>query len=411
MSGHCVASVSTAMTMPTEMLHRNHQRQKREGSTELQYCGHAPAGPFPGTAPRCAAPGLGRTLLRKACRNEPKLAKSKRHTAKRVDQALCKLRTLIASSPAQHRREALEILPARLRIVLLQHMQAQKGSATAPQQVKVPATMPEAQRSSPKAKILTGGWHAVPRTASGVARKKGGYLVQVRLAPYISACSRCHESFADADRDYQVLLRARDFIHAKATQAIVEDKEAACEHNDHKTKSETSEVWDMMQALAEACRQGGCSVDDLRLTYCAVVPAHAVVGQSVSTGASTCLEDVLRQRNGLLLARSQGWNELRAAWVQMMVTPRQHREGAWGRCRFQILTMQQAEAVADAARKRHMEQNSLSQAAQSDRVWRQLRHKIETATRSLSTLLQDTSGTKQPQAGSRKEQTAGAERQ
>lgn len=69
----------------------------------------------------------------------------------------------------------------------------------------------------------------------------------------------------------------------------------------------------------EACREGGVCIEDLGVSYAALVHFNAVVGCTVTGGQCVSLERALAQREALLKARAEGsWPALRHAWVSIL---------------------------------------------------------------------------------------------
>jgi len=85
----------------------------------------------------------------------------------------------------------------------------------------------------------------------------------------------------------------------------------------------------LRNSIHQACLETGLKVEDLGLSFCALVDAHALVGRTVTGSYSIDLDQALDQRRRLLEARSQGWQQLRREWVYVMKVAGPARPRAW----------------------------------------------------------------------------------
>mmetsp|Transcript_66642 Transcript_66642/g.124402 ORF Transcript_66642/g.124402 Transcript_66642/m.124402 type:complete len:406 (+) Transcript_66642:235-1452(+) len=328
--------------------------------------------------------------------------KLKSRATKMQHQALEKLRCLIASAPADLRKEAVLSLPMGVRVALLKHMEAEKSMRSQPNEHQAKASTLVAAAGASKVRSQQGSHCAgmaylrlAQSHACGVSQKRGGYLAQVRIAPYISACGGCHETRPDAERDLKVLVSARADILARFA-AIAWDKKSS------DTASETvhllpasCEAALVSDALRLACQRQGVALDELRLSFSAIVSAHALVGKYVSSGYSTSLQDTMQQRNDLINARSKGWSYLRTAWVQMAATPQKRRMN-WGRG-VKHISSAAAKSAADGALEAYQRRQRLAkarrEAEKGEKDWKRLQKKIEALAASVAKLLEKGTGT------------------
>lgn len=347
-----------------------------------------------------------------------------RRCVARLRLALRRLQKVVAEAPRQRRREALEQIPLQVRVALLKLMQRQTAKSrsetllgcaglvgkhreqhsqdlashhgssshdTLPQNVGLKrsydgnncstSAMPD--KSSGLVKDLdvhtSSATCGHPGTltarsiqsrkarASGVSKKCGGYLARARISQYLEAATCCQESWQRAAYFYNVLIRARDLA-------------ASC--HDHLL----SEAQKLRASLDDACEEAGLKLEDLGLSFCALVDAHAVVGRTVTGSYSIDLDQALAQRHRLLAARSQGWLQLRSAWIDIMQAPTHTRPGAPGYALPRPKRKLEAQHVADVAHIAHVKRTTERRQRADHRRWKFFLKRIAKAVASVLAL-------------------------
>eukprot|EP00747_Dinoflagellata_sp_TGD_P181059 gnl/TRDRNA2_/TRDRNA2_34516_c0_seq1.p1 gnl/TRDRNA2_/TRDRNA2_34516_c0~~gnl/TRDRNA2_/TRDRNA2_34516_c0_seq1.p1 ORF type:complete len:413 (+),score=65.37 gnl/TRDRNA2_/TRDRNA2_34516_c0_seq1:104-1342(+) len=325
----------------------------------------------PGTS--CAHTASGRSRKRPHSAMYAKAVGLKTPTRSQRERPLRSLRALVARVPSEHRRLALQQLPKPVREALLQHLEA---AASSPGKTALAARMSghkapaqPAHRTAP----------AVPKSISqskppikgdgGVARKLGGYIAHTHIAPYLSVVTRCQATAQRAEQFREVLARAKDMIAG----ALGPAEELQSQH--------------LSSAIQAACAEKGLSAELLGLSFCALVPAHAVVGCTVAGSYSTCLEEALEQRRQLLSARGQDWGKLRTAWMQVLQMRVQGR--SWGRSytRPQAKTVEEAAEIVDSAWRAHEWRRRCTLEAQRARICSRLQPLIMRAAAAVQAAL------------------------
>lgn len=141
-------------------------------------------------------------------------------------------------------------------------------------------------------------------------------------------------------------------------------------------------------ALEEACAGANLSTSELALSFCALVDAHSVVGRAVAGSYTTDLDQALTQRNRLLAARLQGWQRLRAEWIEVMQAPVQARKSrVWGRARPQARSLDEATSLADAAWREHLSKHHLQQEAKAKQSWQKLERSLSKSVAAVAAAL------------------------
>jgi len=165
--------------------------------------------------------------------------------------------------------------------------------------------------------------------------------------------TRCQASRRRALQFHAVLERARASIEALPGPGL--------------------QVASVCKALEEACEQANLTIADLALSYCALVDARTVVGRVVTGSYTADIEQAVSQRNRLLVGRAEGWQRLRAEWIEVMQMPVQIRKSAvWGRARPQARSLFEATVLADSAWRQHIAKCQQQNAVKAKHVWKQL---------------------------------------
>ena len=294
---------------------------------------------------------LGRQSSRRPCRPKPNRPKPAR-----VHRALCRLQQAVSEIPREARREVLEGMPPTARQALLAFMERQMCQALERAQPAKPAkpaqlaqpTQPAGQNRQAEARRGHRGHsasqtHQMPKTKKrktrlvGVSHKKGGWTAKLCLSPYLYVSSRCFDNPHRAGMMLKVLCRARDLASMIGIGIA---------------SSSGSSTQPLKQALVAACHEAGLELNDLAPSFNACVDATGIVGCSVSSRSSTCLDEAVHHRSLLLSGRAAGWSHFREAWLSVLQATVQRRTSrAWGRARMKPLRKQNAEEMVDKARR------------------------------------------------------------
>lgn len=175
-------------------------------------------------------------------------------------------------------------------------------------------------------------------------------MARARIVRYLDAATRCQVSQDRAALFYTVLVRAR----ALAT---------SCHHR------LLGEAQRLRASIDQACQEAGLRSEDLGLSFCALVDAHALAGRTVSGSYSVDLDQALAQRRRLLAAKSQGWQQLRKEWVDVMQVAAPARPRTWGHARPRPKGEREAELFADAARSAHVGRAKEVEERAENRSW------------------------------------------
>eukprot|EP00933_Yihiella_yeosuensis_P074268 TRINITY_DN83129_c0_g1_i1.p1 TRINITY_DN83129_c0_g1~~TRINITY_DN83129_c0_g1_i1.p1 ORF type:complete len:533 (+),score=139.69 TRINITY_DN83129_c0_g1_i1:87-1601(+) len=253
--------------------------------------------------------------------------------SKRCHRALLRLAEAIADFPREARRDALDKVPDKAKKVLLRFMEINAGSKGSR------AVVCEGKSKKLFAKCSQGKTKDVPPTApirdtpsGGVSLKRGGYVARLRLLPYLHVTTHCEATWDGAARLYKVLQRARDIVTLRVQTRGTIDPD------------------DVMKLLSSACTEHGMLLNDLGLSFCAAVDAHAVIGCTVSGSYTTSLREAIEHREQLLEGKAAGWPKLRQAWIQVMKAQVKRRTSrAWGQGSPKARGNAVAEAIADHA--------------------------------------------------------------
>lgn len=142
------------------------------------------------------------------------------------------------------------------------------------------------------------------------------------------------------------------------------------------------------EAVASACAEAGVKLEDLGLGWRACVYGTAsVVAEKVKSRFSVDLDEILLQRQMLLVGKRNGWEAFRLAWIQVMMAEVTARETSWGSALSQAKTEAEAVAIVDSAvdrwsamREGRIERQRLAAEAQAARaVQREARLERRTA--------------------------------
>ena len=273
----------------------------------------------------------------------------------RQRRALERLRLAVAEFPREGRREALEAVPPRARMALLTFMERCRALGQ-----PEPRAKPRSRKQSRVGRKSV-SW----RPCVGLSRKKGGWIAKLCVSPNLIVSSRCFQTPEHAGQMMKVLLRARE-LAAPAT----------CEENGQLLK----------RALVDACHEKGLELEDLAPSFQALVGAAGLVGCSVSSKSSTCLDEAIHHRSLLLAGRAAGWSHFREAWLQVLQASVQRRTSrAWGRARSKPLKRESAEELVEQTRRRF----ELVSRESGLQRWQQARQKrLARAARAVEAVLQ-----------------------
>lgn len=130
-----------------------------------------------------------------------------------------------------------------------------------------------------------------------------------------------------------------------------------------------SDSQQLQAGLDQACEEEGLKLDDLGLSFCALVDAHALIGRTVGGSRSMDLDQALAQRQRLLTAKSQGWSQLRSEWVHIMKSASRPRPHAWGKGLLRPKVELDAVRIADDARSAHIKRVREGQRKAESRSW------------------------------------------
>lgn len=207
---------------------------------------------------------------------------------------LPRLEALLSALPRNRRRQAIERLSAKLREVLLRHMEEGRQQTVIPSSVrKQPGN--GAQRGSGHAneRVLRRGQVCTVRCSSRML-----HFARVTIDG-ISVCSRC-TGRAEAQR-------LQEFLNQAAVAASSSDE------------------------LRDVFSEAHCGTPPPRWSFRVLVDARAWVGRVLSTHRVGTIEEALELRQQLREARNQGWCALRRVWAKYM--PKVCRSGCFSRAK------------------------------------------------------------------------------
>lgn len=265
---------------------------------------------------------------------------------------LARLRKALACVTREERSEALQKLPQSVRKALLTFMER---SEVARRSKVIAKRARNHIRPSHSVNAKVQQTKRSRRFFLGVSHKGTGYLAQIRIIPYLHVVTQCTASYQEARAFYEALAAARACLMAQDQQeisgALVQD------------------------TIAIACAKLNMQPSLPRLSYCAAVDAHAIVGCTINTTYTTDLQASLDHRRALLRARNQGWPQLRSAWIQALQSSfqaRSRRPGCSLPCTRSRMSSKEACRIADAARARHLRRQETLSRRQEEQARRRL---------------------------------------
>ncbi len=203
--------------------------------------------------------------------------------------------------------------------------------------------------------------HRVGAGCPGVWKRRGKYSASVFIRNILVICSL--STLEKAIEVHTMLVSLKEHVDEDAT-------------------STSDFAGSFRRAWTSAFQEHGLSVTDLTMSFYVRLSVHKFSGTHIDVPYGFDMDLALKAREALLAAKQEGWPSFRAAWIQILTTPRSNASGK----PMKVKTTEEAAIFADAVYERGnplRERESMRAKLKAERA----RRRVEKATKAVEKAL------------------------